>query len=191
MSDIKQLYDQISALYGKGLPKKVISDIMRLIPKKLEADEDVYDKYVYLNQLYTFGEYKSCISLYDKCYSSPIHSYGEKEELIYSYKKVDPGLIKDHRIRNDRGRFIHTKDTIEAKRLDQDVSNVFLIKRTIWDSMKYDKKMVLYTIYVYNHNNRAENQRKEQAKTALAQMKLSFKVNEKGTGNNGIQQQNI
>ena len=185
MSDVKTLYDQISEIYGRGLPKKVVSDITKLIPKTLEPDEDVYDRYVYLNQLYTYGEYKSCISLYDKRYSSPIHEYGEKEELIYTFRKIEPGLIKDHRVRNDKGRFVHTKETIEAKKLDQDVSNVFLIKRTIWDTMKYEKKMVLYTIYVYNHSTRAEIQRKEQAKTALDQLKITLTTNEKGNGDNG------
>ena len=184
MSNIKALYDQISKIYGTNLPKKVVKDIMLQIPKELGTDEDAYDRYVYLNQLYTYGEYKSCLLLYDKLYKSNIHTYGEKEELVYSYKAVTPGIIKDHRVRNERGRFVHTTDTQDAKKLDLNQSNIFLIKRTIWDTMKYDKKMVLYTIYVYVHNNAVENQRKLQAETTLADMKKSFnemqQANEKG-----------
>ena len=184
MSNIKALYDQISKIYGKNLPKKVVVDILHKIPKNLTDDEDAYDEYVYLNQLYTYGEYKSCLALYDKLYHSNIHDYGEKEELVYSYKPVIPGIIKDHRVRNDRGRFVHTTETQDAKKLDLNKSNIFLIKRTIWDTMKYDKKMVLYTIYIYVHNNAVENQRRLQAETTLANMKKSFEenmqANEKG-----------
>jgi hypothetical protein len=181
MSNIKTLYDQISGIYGK-VPKKVVSDLLKHIPKELESDEDAYDSYVYLNQLYTYGEYKSCLALYDKAYHSNIHDYGEMEELVYTFRSVTPGLIKDHRIRNDRGRFIHTTETLNPK-VERNKSNIFLIKRTIWDNMKYDKKMVLYTIYVYVHDSAVENQRKLQAETTLANLKKSFNesaANEKG-----------
>lgn len=180
MGGIKDLYDSIQKIYGQSLPRQVATEVARLIPKELSPDEDAYDKYVYLHGIYTIGEYMSSLSMYDKCYSSPMHQYGELEELLYSFKPVSPGLVKDHRIRNSRGKFVHTTETIEPKQLNITQPNVFLIKRTIWDSLKYDKKMITYSIYVYKHNAQVESQRRKQAEETLANMKASYEASEKG-----------
>jgi len=189
MSDVKSLYDQISKIYGENLPKQVVVDILGKIPRKLEEDEDAYDQYVYLNQVYTYGEYKSSLSMYDKRYYSPMHDYGEKEELIYSYRYVIPGLIKDHKIRNNRGRFNHESQSYEATHVDINRSNIYLIKHTIWDSIKFDKKMVTYKIYVYCHNNAIESQRRKEAETTLNGLKQS--LSEKGQLTNGSETSEI
>lgn len=184
MGDVKDLYDSIQKIYGRSLPRQVVSEVARLIPKELSPDEDAYDKYVYLHGIYTFGEYMSCLSMYDKCYSSTLHQYGELEELLYSFRKVVPGIVKDHKIRNNRGRFVHTTETKEPKQINQTQSNVFLIKRTIWDNLKYDKKMITYSIYVYKHDEQMEAQRRKQAEETLANMKASYNANEKRSMDN-------
>lgn len=188
-SDVKSLYDELNKLYGEQLPKQVATDILNHIPRELGDDEDAYGKYVYLTQVYTFGEYSASLSLFDKCYESRIHSYGEKEELIYSYLRVTPGVIKDHKIRNNKGLFNHTTETTAPGNLKYGKSNIYLIRRTIWDSLKYDKKMVTYTIYIYNHNNFIEESRKKQSQDTLQRMKESYnEAVEKGSFNNGLNQ---
>ena len=180
--DIKSLYDEMSKIYGEGLPKQVAVNVLSHIPKTLDKDEDPYGQYVYLTQVYTYGEYNASLSLFDKCYESKIHSYGEKEELVYSYKPVVPGVIKEHKIRNNRGLFTHTTENISPKNLSYKSSNIYLIRRTIWDSLKYDKKMVTYTIYIYNHNNFIESSRKKQVEETIQGLKDSLnKSVEKGS----------
>ena len=180
--EVKTLYDEIQAIYDESLPKTVVSKLLALIPKQLGPDEDPYGKYVYLNKICTYGEYKASLLLYDKHYCSALHDYGEKEELLYSYKTVTPGIMKDYKIRNSRGMFNHTYDMQEVKKLDLNKSNIYLIKRTIWDSFKYEKKLVTYTICVYSHDSNVENQRKQQAETTLARMKDELRqASEKGS----------
>lgn len=185
-SDVKSLYDELSKLYGEPLPKQVVIDILNHIPKELSDDEDAYGRYVYLTQVYTFGEYRSSLSLFDKCYESRIHTYGEKEELVYSFLPVTPGVVKDLKIRNNKGLFNHTTETIAPGNLKYGKSNIYLIRRTIWDSLKYDKKMVTYTIYIYNHDNFIESARKKQSEETLQKMKESFNASvEKGSFTDG------
>ena len=189
-SPVKALYDELSKIYTGRLPKHVAVDILSHIPKELGTNEDDYGKYVYVTQVYTASEYRSTLLLFDKHYCSPLHDYGEKEELLYSYRHVTPGLIKDHKIRNNRGRFEHTTDTLEPKIgiTKASKSNILLIKRTQWDSLKYDNVLVTYTIYVYCANAYFEVQRLMQAETTLANLKKELKeANEKGSIDNGSQ----
>lgn len=185
MDEVKKMYDQISELYGKGLPRQVVVDLLSKIPTEIGPDEDAYGKYVYLTAVYTVGEYMSTLSLFDKRYHSLLHEYGELEELLYSYQYISPGLIKDHKIRNEKGRFIHTALNTDAKKVNPNVPNVYLIKRTSWDSIKSDKKMVTYTIYVYNQKSEKETERRRQVENTLGGMKKSMRSSMKRSISNG------
>ena len=189
-SPVKALYDELSKVYIGKLPKHVASDILHRIPKEIGANEDDYGKYVYITQVYTSSEYKSTLLLFDKHYCSPLHDYGEKEELVYSYRHVTPGLIKDHKIRNKRGRFDHITETLEPKMKNPRAakSNVLLIKRTQWDSLKYDNVLITYTIYVFSANSTYESLRRIQSENTLAHLSQQLKeANEKGSIDNGSQ----
>lgn len=169
LSEIKALHKELEKTIDGKLPKFVSERIHSLIPKKFRSNSQ--EQYVFITQVYTSGEYKSVLSLYDKKYESRLHRYGLKEELIFSFRTVKPGLILDHRIRTPRGRFVHTKDIIDPLIGDSNVSNVMLIKRTEWDSHESDDIKESYTIFIYNRNNFIEASRVKSAQDTISKIK--------------------
>lgn len=178
LSEIKVLHKELEKTIDEKLPKFVSERIHSLIPKKFRTNSQ--DQYVFITQVYTSGEYKSVLSLYDKRYESRIHSYGVKEELLFSYRSVKPGLLLDHRIRTPRGRFVQTKDSIEPAIFDQDSSNVMLIKHTQWNNHESDDIKESYIIIVYNRNNFIEASRTKNAQDTIK--KIQYEMSKERIG---------
>lgn len=167
---IKELHSQIEKLMNSKVPKCVSERIAELLPTGLPVNDE--EEGLFITQVYTVGEYNSVLLLYDKKYESSLHKYGTYEELLYSYKKVTPGVLKEHRVRSDRGVFNNIKDYGKKSKIDSNPeSNVFLIKRIDWDNLKYDGYKVSYTIYVYNRNNFIESNRRENMKNVISKAK--------------------
>ena len=129
-----------------------------------------------MNRLYTDGEYKSVLLLYDKIYESRIHQKGIKEELLFSYRPIVPGLLKDHRIRNARGLFTHTSEEAKPSKIVDKQSNIFLIKRTSWDSNLYDGYHYEYIIYGYKQDKKFVNEKQVESKIILKQLKDQLNI---------------
>lgn len=140
----KKTIELISKVYGKPVHYKLIKKLFSSIPTTL-ADE----KHVEILTLKSYNEYKTYLLLYDKMYLGKSHDYGEKEELVFSIvRNIKPGLVKEHRIRNDRGIFKNDNEVIEP--CVEDTPNILLIKSHIWDSLKDESDKTIYTIVIYN-----------------------------------------
>ena len=64
LSEIKALHKELEKTIDGKLPKFVSERIHSLIPKKFRSNSQ--EQYVFITQVYTSGEYKSVLSLYDK-----------------------------------------------------------------------------------------------------------------------------
>ena len=167
---IKELHSQIEKLMGSKVPKCVSERIAELLPTGLPVNDE--DEGLFITQVYTVGEYNSVLLLYDKKYESRLHRYGTYEELLYSHKNVIPGRLKEHRIRSDRGTFNNSKDYGKKSKIEVNPdSNIFLIKRTEWDNLKYDGYKISYTIYIYNRNNFIEANRNRNMNNVISKAK--------------------
>lgn len=160
---------------GESIPRYVSENILKSIPKEINRSDD-NNQYVYMNRLYSAGEYRSVLMLFDKVYESRIHQKGVKEELLFSYRPVTPGLLKDHRIRNPRGLFTHTSEDTKPTRVDEKNINIFLIKKTMWDSNLYDGYKYDYTIYVYKNDPKFENQKQIESNAILDRLRNQLDI---------------
>lgn len=166
---LKELHKTLESYMEDEVPYCVTERIGKLLSDKHDSDDEKV--YIHISRVVTAGEYRSALSLYDKKYESKLHSYGIFEELLFSYKKVIPGLIKEHRIRNSKGMFEQSKDSYGPTRICDKDNNIMLIRSTRWDSNKFEGKEVSYTIYIYSRNCKAENKRLENAKEAISKLK--------------------
>ena len=171
---INKFHKELETLIGEKIPKFVSRQILESIPKENNrTDENA--QYTYLNRVYTFGEYRSILYLYDKKYESKLHQKGVKEELLFSYRPITPGLLKDHRIRNNRGLFEHVSEEIKPSKITDKNYNIFVIKKTSWDSNLYEGYHYEYTIYGFKADMKFIN--KQQAESQLVINKLKKDLN--------------
>ena len=162
------LKKELEMVMDEQIPDYVSEKIIELIPSKYKNTEDPC---VFISQVSTFGEYRSLLLLYDKNYQSRLHNYGIQERLLFSYRDIEPGCIKDYRLRTLRGTFKTENDCFQASGLEADQSNIILIQVEEWDSNLYDGKKTTFDIIVYNQNNLFEQARKIQASTVIKNLK--------------------
>lgn len=175
MEKLKKFHKELTNLIDESLPRWVGSQILDSIPKEYNR-EDENAQYVYMTRLYTEGEYKSVLMLYDKKYESRIHQKGVKEELLFSYRPITPGVLKDHRIRNERGLFVHTTEEMKPSKIAPKQSNVFVIKKTMWDSNLYDGFRYEYTIYGYREDPKFINEKQIESNAILENLKNQLNI---------------
>ena len=173
---LKVFHKELEKTADEKLPLWISRRILELVPIR---PGQTTKEYLFINQVYTEGEFASVLTLYDKKYDSPLHEYGVKEELLLSYQPVKPGLLKEHRIRNAKGRYEQTSETIAPQNINIKKTNVMLIKRTEWDSFKEPKTVESYTIFVFNRNNFVLEARSQELKGAIKQAQ-EYSVERKG-----------
>ena len=173
---LKAFHKELEKTADEKLPLWISKRILELVPI---LPGQTTKEYLFINQVYTEGEFASVLTLYDKKYDSPLHEYGVKEELLLSYQPVKPGLLKEHRIRNAKGRYEQTSETIAPQNINAKKTNVMLIKRTEWDSFKEPKTVESYTIFVFNRNNFVLEARNQELKDAIKQAQ-EYSVERKG-----------
>ena len=176
---LKKFHKELEKTAEERIPLWVSKKLISLIP---ERDEGSTEDYVFISQVYTLGEYTSVVTLYDKLYKSPLHEYGTKEELLFSYRNIKSGLLKEHHIRNERGKFDDIQESIKPSNLTDKVCNVMLIKRTEWDSYKVPSKSESYTIIVFNKSNFVIESRKQELAQTINKAK---EYNKKGPEKDG------
>lgn len=144
--------DIIGELYGKRIDQNVVDRILERIPKKISNRENVE-----IITLRTLREYKTYLLLYDKVYTSRLHQYGEQERIIFSLVKgIEPGLIQNHRIMNNRGMFENHVNEYDAV-IPNDEPNIMIIKSSIWDNLKDEENKTIYTIAIYNKQEKGDD----------------------------------
>ena len=142
----------ISELYGREVDQSIVDRILERIPKKISNHENVE-----IITLKNFNEYKTYLLLYDKVYTSRMHQYGEQERIIFSLvDNIKAGLIKNHRIMNNRGMFENYIEEYEAT-IPTDEPNIMVIKSIIWDSLKDGENKTIYTIVIYNKQEKGDD----------------------------------
>ncbi len=147
---LKEFHKELEKTAEERIPLWVTRKLISLIP---ERNEESTEDYVFISQVYTLGEYTSVVTLYDKLYKSPLHEYGTKEELLFSYRDIKSGFLKEHHIRNSKGKFDDIREDLKPSKLNDKQCNIMLIKRTEWDSYKEPSTRESYTIFVFNKNN--------------------------------------
>ena len=175
ISDFKKrefLKKEIEMSFGKNnFPSYAYEKIIKALKKaKVESKANIT-----INRIYTYGEYLNKLTLLDKCYSTRIHEYGIKEELIFSLNKIFPGYCKQHRYLSNRGIMVNEKDLIEPKIISNKIENIFIIKETSWDYNIDDNKIINYMIHVYVPNTEYENTRILNAKQTIRRLKDELK----------------
>lgn len=183
---LNAVHTQLESLMEEKLPCWVVRRINNLIPKKDNSGQDVY---IYINAIHTSGELISSLTLLDKKYESRMHQYGSKEELLFAYRDIKPGLILNHRVRDPiNGRFVQSNNRFEPVKSNE-ASNVFLIKETEWNNYKYDGIKESYTILVYNHNDAIEEARKKNIDEVVEKLQKEY-VNTMGGSSNDSTESN-
>ena len=162
-------------LDGEKIPKYVAENILKAIPKDYNRNDE-HEQYTYMNRLYSFGEYKSTLLLYDKKYESRLVQKGVKEELLFSYRPIEPGLLKEHRIRNKRGLFENVTEETKPSKITDKQSNIFLIKKTSWDSNTYDGYKYDYIIYAYKENMKFVNNKQAESNAILNDLRKQLNI---------------
>jgi len=163
---LRVFHKELEKTADERLPLWISKRILELVPIR---PGQTTKEYLFINQVYTEGEFASVLTLYDKKYESPLHEYGIKEELLLSYQNVKPGLLKEHRIRSASGRYEQVSETIAPQNINGKKVNVMLIKKTEWDSFKDPKTVEYYTIFVFNKNNFVLAARNQELKKAIKQ----------------------
>ena len=179
LTEAQELQKELESILEEEIPSYISEKIISLIPSEYKKCDD--EVHVKIDQVYSAGEYSSLLLLYDKSYESRLHSYGVKEELLFTYQDVVPGLLKEHKRRTNTGRFEKISEKCQPTKINSDISNIMLIKSTEWDTNIYDDKKVCFNIIVYNKDNYLELSRRQHAEKVLSEIKEIINKDSKET----------
>ena len=93
-----------------------------------------------------------------------------------SQNKIKRELIATPVMSVETARLLTRSEDKKPTRLDKKNINIFLIKKTMWDSNLYDGYKYDYTIYVYKNDPKFENQKQIESNAILEKLRNQLDI---------------